>query len=199
MRAAFGIGESLPRDFVDFVENGGVQHGWLVDLEDEFEIVVDFPQAMRKFLVERREFRSGRFASALEDQLKLLQRGASFNSFTDEIEAAFYQLELPRIEFFRLNQNVFAHPNLAEIVKQRGITNFFHLLARKPCRFVFAGLHGIHSLGKTESERRDAERMSGGRRIALFDRCYGSANESFEEPLDFVVQLAVFIGHSGLR
>src|ERR1700733_15114021 len=41
--------------------------------------------------------------------------------------------------------------------------------------------------------------MAEGGGIALFDCGYGGADEAFEEALNFVVQLAVFVGYRGLR
>ena len=61
------------------------------------------------------------------------------------------------------------------------------------------GFHRVHNFGETERKRRNAERMARGGRIALFDCGYRSANEAFEEPLNFVVEFAVFVSHRGLR
>ena len=106
---------------------------------------------------------------------------------------------MPRIELLGLDQHFFAHADLAEVVQQRCVANFLHLLAGEARARVGAGVAAVDGFRQTHGKRGDAEAVAGGGGVALLDGRHRGFHEAFEQCLDVQVELAVFVSHRRLR
>ena len=84
-------------------------------------------------------------------------------------------------------------------MQQSGVTNLLHLLGRKANRRVGPGIDAIHDFREADRHLRNAQRMAGGRGIALLDGRDRSLHEAFEQLFDVLIEAAIFVGDGGLR
>ncbi len=66
-------------------------------------------------------------------------------------------------------------------------------------RRVGPGIHAIHDFREAHGHMRNAQGMSGGGGIALFDGFHRGLHETFEQFFNVLVEMAVFIRHARLR
>src|SRR6185437_1912805 len=104
------------------------------------------------------------------------------------------EVQVGRIELLRLDQNLLPDADLAEVVQEAGVPDLPDLLAREPDGLVRALYGAVHHGGEGNRVVGHAAGVTEGGRVPLLDGLNGCADESFEQPLDLLIQPAVFDG-----
>ena len=155
-------------------------------------------EALFEVLAEPRDFAERVAAVAFQKHLQLAAHHAHFHFLADVIEALLHQFHLQGVQLFRLHQNFFAHANFSEVVQQRGIADFLHLLVIEMAGAVGTGGNLVHNFGQALGVSGDAQRMPRRRGIALLNRGDGGFHKAFEERLNIVVELAILVSYRRL-
>ncbi len=142
-------------------------------------------EALLEILAEPRDFAERVAAVALQKHLQLAAHHAHFHFLADVVEALLHQFHLQRVQLFRLHQDFFAHSYFSEIVQQRGVANFLHLLVIEMAGAVGTGGNLVHNFGQALGVSGHAQRMSGGCGIALLDRGHRGFHEAFEQAFEY--------------
>ena len=143
--------------------------------------------------------RLGKAAPARAGEVvELAPRDVELETALDDLPALPDQLEMPRVELLGLHEDFLAHPDLAEVVKQRGVANLAHLVGGEP-HMAQGPLGGaVHGRGHRHRELGDAGGMPGGGGVAGLDGGDRGLDEAFEEAVDAVVEPAIVEGDGGL-
>ncbi len=130
--------------------------------------------------------------------LQLALQIVLFDQLIDAQKPRFDQLQLVVIELLGFDQHLLAHADLAEVVQQRSVANLPDLFAGETHRRKLAVAQTIDGHSQAGGELGDAEAVTRGRWIALFDRCHRRGDEALKEVADVLNQDVVQNGHGGL-
>src|SRR5207244_11934575 len=129
------------------------------------EVVVQLRQERLQLRVERLRALGEPLASLLEQVLDLAPAVAQLEAPADGLDALLDQLEMLGVELLGLDEYLFPHADLAEIVEQRGVADLLHLVRREVHLSVRPRGHAINGLREADRQVRDAEGMAGGGRV----------------------------------
>jgi hypothetical protein len=125
------IVEGLAGDFDKAVEFSSWQHRRLVCRSDELKGAFHLCPAAPVLLFEGCDAHQRLWPVHFHEELDLLALQLGLHLHVEIVKAVCNQVPLQGIEFFRFDQHILAHAYFSEVMQQRGITDFLHLLARE--------------------------------------------------------------------
>ena len=131
-------------------------------------------------------------------RLELFGRVLDLHRTLNELEARLDHLELAGHQLLRLDQDVLAHADLAEVVQQARVAQLLELVLGEVDVPILADLDPRDLAGQAGGQAFDATRVTGGARVSLLDRGHAGLDEPVEQGLDRVEQVLVVDGDSGL-
>ena len=129
-------------------------------------------------LVQRRAIPSG------TQRLELLRCVLDLHRPLDELESGLDHLKLAWHQLFRLDEDVLAHTDLAEVVQETRVAQLLELVFGEPDLAVLARVDLGDRVGQSRGEALDAARVAGRGRVSLLDRGDAGLNESVEQRLN---------------
>ena len=102
------------------------------------------------------------------------------------------ELELQGIKLLGFDQHLLPHADLAEIMEQAGIADLLDLLPGERHAAIGAVLRAVDDGGESHRHVGDPSRVAEGGRVPLLDRVHRGPYEPLKQPLDLLVQPAVF-------
>src|ERR1700722_5196302 len=149
-------------DFSEQFEFSRGQDGWFVHAFDEFHVAVQFTEKTSGLAVEQLQACARfRFLPEMaQEEFHFLFGDARFDVAPNVVEAIQQASQLEGVKFPGFYENFFANSDLAEIVEQRRIAQFLHLLPRKTQIGILSLRLAIHGFGERQGHLTDALRVA---------------------------------------
>ncbi|MNK80723.1 hypothetical protein D3C87_1004480 [compost metagenome] len=175
-------------DFQQLQEASLLQHRGLVGGENRPPGVIDDFQLVPQVALEDAHGLEVLLAPMLQEEVQLPAGELGFQRLLDEVEARLDQLLAVRIELLGLDQNLLAHADLPQIVKQARIAQLPNLLPAEVKLPEVPHVEAIDLLGECHGQAGDPRRVARGGRVSRLDGGDRGVHEALEEALDTLVE-----------
>src|SRR4029077_19867671 len=139
----------------------------LIRLQDDLEEAIELRELLLVRGLELLDEAVVALLPVLLEELCPLPPEFALGGAPNERVAMPHETQVRRVELLRLDEDLLAHADLAEVVQQGGVANFLELLAREFEAAIGTVAGTVDHLRKPDGHTRDAAAVTVGRRIAL--------------------------------